>query len=337
MPSSAASSRLEQASRTRGPGERADPVDGPRGGGIAPAAPAATAVRTAYDAVAGAYDEQVAPSTWVRERLWQRLDALFGPGARVLDATAGTGRDALHLAARGVAVTACDLSPRMLGRLAARDSSIATRVADCANLAAAFPAERFDGVLSTFAGLNTVTDLAGFAGGAAGLLEPGGVLFVQLLNRLPVADLVRRFRRRGPRAGAAGVAVAWHGSRIVEIGGVPVPHRLHSPNRLYRRIFARDFELLRVGGQGVLRPVDDPPRPADPAQGTDPARGADPADVGEEAARRRHRWEERLSAWPWSRGLGTFFTLEMRRRAGAAAGAGAPSPAGPDPVELAPR
>src|SRR5713226_8113612 len=77
------------------------------------------AVRIAYDAIAGTYDAQVAPSSWVRVRLWERLDALFAPGARVLDATAGTGADALHLAARGVTVTACDLSPAMLERLAA--------------------------------------------------------------------------------------------------------------------------------------------------------------------------------------------------------------------------
>jgi SAM-dependent methyltransferase len=258
-------------------------------------------VRLAYDAIAGAYDAQVARSSWVRARLWQRLDALFAPGARVLDATAGTGADALHLAARGVAVTACDLSPAMLERLAARAPAITTRVADCARLAAAFPAAaRFDGVLSTFAGLNTVTDLAGFAAGAAGLLEPGGVLFVHLLNRLPLAALARRFRSGGWQAGAAGVAAAWRGCRVVTIGGVPVPHRLYSPRRLYREVFARDFELLRVSGQGVLRPVDDPAEPA--------------AGPGSGRRRGRDRWEERLGAWPSSRGLGTFFALEMRRR-----------------------
>src|ERR1700732_970573 len=136
----------------------------------------APAVRIAYDAIAEASDAQVARSSWVRERLWQRLDALFAPGARVLDATAGTGADALHLAARGVAVTACDLSPAMLEALAAKAPAITTRVADCARLAAAFPAARFDGVLSTFAGLNTVTDLAGFAAGGARPPEPGGPL-----------------------------------------------------------------------------------------------------------------------------------------------------------------
>src|ERR1700688_1905035 len=107
----------------RSPGSRSSPEM---------AGPISTpAVRIAYDAIAGAYDAQVARSSWVRARLWQRLDALFAPGARVLDATAGTGADALHLAARGVAVTACDLSPAMLERLAAQGPALTTRAGGC--------------------------------------------------------------------------------------------------------------------------------------------------------------------------------------------------------------
>jgi SAM-dependent methyltransferase len=259
------------------------------------AATAVPPVRAAYDAVAATYEARVAPSVWVRERLWQRLDALFAPGARVLDATAGTGRDAAHLAARGVAVSACDLSPAMLSQLAARHPQIPRRVADCGRLREAFPGERFDGVISTFAGLNTAPDLAGFARGAAGLLAPGGVLLVHLLNRWPVADLLRRCRR-GDRGAAvrAGVGACWRGVRRHEIAGVPVLHRLHSPRRLYRRIFAADFALSRVSGLAVVRPVDDPP-----------------AGAGVHL----ERWEERLGAWPITRCLGTFFVLEMRRRA----------------------
>src|SRR3954468_13584240 len=86
--------------------------------------------RAAYDALAPEYDAAVAPSTWVRERLWERLDLLFPPGSRVLDVTAGTGLDVLHLAARGVEVTACDLSPGMLARLTPKAPAIPTVVAD---------------------------------------------------------------------------------------------------------------------------------------------------------------------------------------------------------------
>jgi SAM-dependent methyltransferase len=273
-------------------------------------------VRRAYDAAAATYDERVARSAWVRELLWRRLDELLPAGARVLDATAGTGCDAVHLAARGVAVTACDISPAMLDRLAAKNRAIRIRVADCGRLPAALPGERFDAVLSTFAGLNTVADLDGFAHGAAGLLAPGGVLFVQLLNRWPVAELARRWRRGGLTAAWQALAAAWRGVRQVEIGGVRVPHRLLTPRRLYRRVFARDFALLRVDGQGVLRPIDDPPAP----------HGGPPASAGAEVPARSgllDRWEERLGAWPGSRALGTFFTLELRRRgAPAAPGAG---------------
>ena len=66
-------------------------------------------LQAAYDAIAADYDRAVAPSSWVRERLWERLDALFPAGSRVLDVTAGTGLDALHLVRRGVDVTACDI------------------------------------------------------------------------------------------------------------------------------------------------------------------------------------------------------------------------------------
>src|SRR3954470_24947283 len=86
--------------------------------------------RAAYDALAPEYDAAVAPSSWVRERLWERLDALFPAGSRVLDVTAGTGLDVLHLVGGRVAVTACDLSPGMLARLAAKAPPVPTLVSD---------------------------------------------------------------------------------------------------------------------------------------------------------------------------------------------------------------
>ena len=192
--------------------------------------------RAAYDAIAPDYDAQVAPSAWVRERLWERLDALFPPGSRVLDVTAGTGLDVLHLAARGVAVTACDLSPRMLARLTARAPSIPAIVADFNRLEDAGLAGPFDGLISTFAGLNAAADLHGFARSAVRLVRPGGVLFLHVLGR----------RRRGRRPGSS-----------VRIAGLDVPHRLWSPRELARAL-APGFALSRLAGQGILRPVDDP-------------------------------------------------------------------------------
>lgn len=198
-------------------------------------APEEPAARVAYDAVAADYDARVAPSTWVRERLWERLDALFPPGSRVLDVSAGTGLDVLHLTARGVAVTACDLSPGMLARLAAKAPAVPTVIADLGRLEHAGLAGPFDGIVSTFAGVNATGDLTGFARGAARLLRPAGILFLHVLNRRPGA----------PRR------------RVVRIAGIDVPHRLWSPRELARE-FADSFLVSCVAGQGILRPVDDP-------------------------------------------------------------------------------
>ena len=230
----------------------------------------ATPAITAYDAIAPEYDAAVAPSTWVRERLWERLDRLFPSGARVLDVTAGTGLDVLHLAARGVAVTACDLSPGMLARLARKAPAISTIpaiVADFNHLEAAGLEGPFDGLISTFAGLNAAPDLAGLARAAPRLVRPGGVLFLHVLNP-------RRKRK----------------TLDVRIAGVAVPHRLWKPRELARG-FAGDFAFSRLGGQGILRPVDDPR----------PSRGRDAV-------------ERVLSALPFARTRGTFYALEMIRR-----------------------
>lgn len=192
--------------------------------------------QAAYDAIAPEYDVRVAPSSWVRERLWERLDVLFPPGSRVLDVTAGTGLDALHLAGRGVHVTACDISPGMLARLSAKDPAIPTLAADLQRLDEADLEGPFDGLISTFAGLNAAADLSGFARAAARLVRPGGVLFLHVLNRF----------RKGR-------------SLTVRIAGVEVPHRLWSPREL-ARVFAPAFSLARIAGQGILRPVDGPGR-----------------------------------------------------------------------------
>jgi SAM-dependent methyltransferase len=245
----------------------------------------ASPAQAAYDALAARYDETVAPSRWVRERLWERLDALFPPGARVLDVSAGTGLDALHLAARGVDVTACDLSPGMLARLRAKAPGLPTRVADLARLDEAGLEGPFDGILSTFAGLNAAGDLSGFAPAAARLLHPGGTLLLHVLNRWPLRECLEQLRHgHWPDLGPV---------RPVVLAGRPVPHRVWTPGGLFRA-FAPHFERVGVSGQAVVRPADDPG-----------------------PAGRRDRWERALADRALCRSLGTFFSLELRRRTGA--------------------
>ena len=74
--------------------------------------------RTApFDAVADEYDARFTNSLIgraQRESVWREMDRLFRPGQRVLEINCGTGVDALHLAARGIQVVACDASPEMI-------------------------------------------------------------------------------------------------------------------------------------------------------------------------------------------------------------------------------
>jgi len=74
-----------------------------------------------FQAAAGTYDDEV--FTGATEDEVRELSALLElrPGQRLLDLGCGTGRHAVPLAGRGLAVTGVDLSPAMLhGRAPAR-------------------------------------------------------------------------------------------------------------------------------------------------------------------------------------------------------------------------
>jgi SAM-dependent methyltransferase len=244
-------------------------------------------IAQAYDAASETYEAQAEAARWVRERLWKRLDALFPPGTRVLDVAAGTGLDAEHLAGRGVSVVTCDLSPLMLARLRARTPSIETHLADFNHLDRLDVQGPFDGVISTFAGLNTADDLAAFALQAARLLRPGGLLVAHMLGRLPLLDCARLLAHAQWRRA---FRILRSQRRDVRVGGVLVPHYIQPPATLYRRAFAPHFVMVRLSGQGVIRPVN---------------------------ARWGHRLtgaDDRLGLWPLFRSAGTFFAMELRRR-----------------------
>jgi ubiquinone/menaquinone biosynthesis C-methylase UbiE len=247
-------------------------------------------VAAAYDALAGDYDRLVAEDLWMRRLLWRRYLDLFQPGARVLDAACGTGLDTLFLARQGRAMTGIDASPGMIAQLrekAAREGlRIEARVGDAADLSA-WPDASFDGILSAFAGLNTV-DLDAFAAGAARLLRPGGRLIVHLLAPAGLWKRLRLLARLHPRE-------ALHGrrERAVPIGGRTVRHALPSPRETYERWFAPRFRLRRAYALGFLWPQ------------------SANALLSERLRDLLGRVEPRLGALPGLRGAGRFFVLEM--------------------------
>jgi ubiquinone/menaquinone biosynthesis C-methylase UbiE len=211
----------------------------------------AVRIAAAYDAVAPEYDALLARDKWMRRVLWRRYVRVFSPGQHVLDLGCGTGQDALFLAGRGIRVTALDASPSMVDMLAARlhreglEEQIEARVEDIARLGAR-PAASVDGLISAFAGLNTVAEPTLFAAHARRVLRPGGRLIAHLLAPPSLWD-----RLRSPRASAE----VWRrGERTIRVCGQPLRHLQLPARELYGRFFSADFRLLRAFALGFLLP-----------------------------------------------------------------------------------
>ena len=210
-----------------------------------------------YDAVAGEYDRLVAEDGWMRRGLWRRYDALFQPGERVLDVACGTGLDTLYLARRGLAMHGVDASPGMVETLRAKADSmglggaIEVRVGDAAGVGEGWPEGSFDGILSAFAGLNTVPDLAAFGTAAARLLRPGGRALFHLLTPSGVWE---RLRCHARLRFAEGAALARRRERWVEVEGHRVRHTLWPVRQAYAQAFALHFAALRLYTVGFLWP-----------------------------------------------------------------------------------
>lgn len=210
----------------------------------------------AYDAIAEVYDHQIRGDEWMRRRLWDHYARVFRAGQRVLDAGCGTGIDAIFLAQRGIHVTGIDLAPAMIAQLRAQvarqglTGQVDALVMDVAHLSS-LPASTFDGVISAFAGLNTLPELASFAADAAQVLRPGGRLILHLLNRFSLWEWLGLLAR-GEWATAR--QLGQQGERTFVVGAQPIRHYVFSPHQAYRRFFAPHFRLCECYSLGVLRP-----------------------------------------------------------------------------------
>jgi len=141
---------------------------------------------------------------------------------RVLDVGAGAGAHALELAARGLAVTALEISPGAVAAMRRRGVADARHgdlfAADC------LAGERFDTVLLMMNGLGLAGDLEGVAGPGLGrlllavgrLLAPGGAVLVDSCD-LRFTDepaeqrLLEARREAGRYFGAVTFRIAWKG------------------------------------------------------------------------------------------------------------------------------
>jgi SAM-dependent methyltransferase len=213
-----------------------------------------------FDAVADEYDARFTDSLIgraQRESVWREMDLRFQPGQRVLEINCGTGVDALRLATRGIQVLACDASKEMVAlarrrlRGSARRNHVEFRTLEIERLGQLEEEGPFDGVLSNFAGLNCVADLAGVAHDLAQLVRPGGKAILCLFGRCCLwemlwytlrGDLKKVFRRLQNKSIVANLAP-----------GHSVLVRYPSVGSL-RRCFWPYFRLVSWKGTGVAVP-----------------------------------------------------------------------------------
>src|SRR4051795_12805447 len=126
------------------------------------------------------------------------LAGLAGDGA-ALELGVGTGRIALPLAARGVAVHGIDLSQAMVARLRAKPGAgaIGLTVGDFATTRVDGPFTLAYVVFNTIGNLTTQDEQVACFENAAAHLEPAGCFVVEIgvpqLQRLPPGETVRPF------------------------------------------------------------------------------------------------------------------------------------------------
>jgi len=214
--------------------------------------------RSAFDAIADSYDTRFTASTIGRAQrsaVWKKAKTVFRSGDHVLELNCGTGEDALFLASRGVSVTACDASPRMIELARARKKNEASRAAIDFQVVCSEHLDRlscrsgFQGAFSNFSGLNCVANLTGVATQLHRLLESGAQLLLCVSTRFCLcemlyyalrADFPTAFRRCG-------------GSAMVRVAGLPLDVYYRSLRSLIRS-FGPAFRLQSVTGIGVTVP-----------------------------------------------------------------------------------
>jgi hypothetical protein len=99
----------------------------------------------------------------------------------------------------------------------------------------------FDGAFSTFAGLNTITDLGRLSADLRGRLRAGAPVLFHALNRFCVWEQAAHLVLRRPTRAAE-----------VRIAGERVIHRYYGPISLWREQFAKHFALRRAYALSVV-------------------------------------------------------------------------------------
>jgi SAM-dependent methyltransferase len=223
-----------------------------------PPASSLSSASAVFDRIADRYDEIFTHTTigrLQRQLVWDVLATTFSRGQHILELNCGTGEDALFLGARGISVTACDLSPRMIEVARCRNlqnetgGNVEFQVLANENLADLGGGRLFDGGLSNFSGLNCVEDTREVAATLGTLLRPTARLLICISTRVCAWEVLRYLARGDMRKACR----RFPGQTIATVEGLPV--QVWYPTlRQTRKQFAPWFHLRSVRAVGLFVP-----------------------------------------------------------------------------------
>lgn len=148
-------------------------------------------VAAAWDAIAEGFDRRVTPHGMAfGAELMDRLP--LGPGTRVVDVGAGTGALSIPAARTGSLVTAVDISPAMIARLAARghEEGLANLTATVGDgTALAFDDATFD-VAVSMNGVSLIPELTTAVDELVRVTRPGGTVMLVTFGPLPRVEFL---------------------------------------------------------------------------------------------------------------------------------------------------
>jgi SAM-dependent methyltransferase len=213
---------------------------------------------SAFDTIAESYDSLFTTSMIGRSQraaVWRKAETVFRAGDHVLELNCGTGTDALFLSSLGIAVTACDASPRMIEQgqkqraMVDRRAAVDFRVL-CTERLDELPSDlRFDGVFSNFSGLNCIPDLSETWKLLAGRLHAGAQVLICLSTRFCVWEILH-YLCKGDFHKACR---RWRDTAEATLGRNSFP--VYYPTlRSMRRSLWPMFRLCSVTGIGVTVP-----------------------------------------------------------------------------------
>jgi len=148
------------------------------------------AASVAFTRQSAVFDKLYSADTIIRykrQRVWDHLEKYLQPQSAILELNAGTGEDAIHLAAAGHHIHATDISEGMLSHLAEKtrqyglQKNISREQCSFTKLDTLQLKGPYDAVFSNFAGLNCTQQLDKVLHSLTPLVKPGGVVTLVVL------------------------------------------------------------------------------------------------------------------------------------------------------------